>query len=236
MTDTFSRNIAISGALHAAVLLAVFFKAVLIPNEPIEIRRAIRVDIVGLPQKQIEPVTLAPPPAPETSLPKKVEPAPAPKAATKPAAKPTANAQREALNRLKTMSALEKIQADVKESAEKKPAKTAVIAGNQVNAGNSLTGLNKIEYDRYFDELETKIRAQWNLPQWLADAPLKAQVQILIDGRGMISRKTMVRSSGNEVFDAKVMEALEGASPLPVPPQRLQGLLATSGIIMNFPE
>src|SRR4051812_44793235 len=96
--DNFYRNIAISLGLHFFVVLLIFFRAVTMPSEPLELRNAIRVDVVGLPQKMQElpePVTEKPAPvAPKTpDLPKKEEPtpvkpkapeAPSPKAKAKP--------------------------------------------------------------------------------------------------------------------------------------------------------
>jgi colicin import membrane protein len=248
MTDTFSRNLTISAVGHAVVLALIFVRAVLIPSEPIEIRRAIRVDVVDLPQKMTEEQMKAapappPPPSKTESKPEPAKPEPVKAAPPKPdtvnlsKAKPkdVAKSQSAALAKLKALAALEKIKHDVSE--EKKPAKPAtVVKGNQVAAGNSLTGLDRIEYDKYFDDLEGKIRAQWSIPQWLADGDYKAQVQILVDERGYVTKKIMRRSSGNEVFDAQVMAAIDGSSPLPPPPARLQGLLSTSGIILNFPE
>jgi len=224
------------------------------PSEPIEIRRAIRVDVVDLPTKMTEeqlraaePMPAKAEPAKETPKPEpvKAEPAkPEPVKLNKPDAKvakpkDTAKTQSAALAKLKALSALDKIKQDVseeKKSAAKAAKPTTIVKGNQVSAGNALTGLDKIEYDKYFDDLEGKIRAQWSIPQWLADGNFKAQVQILIDERGYVTKKIMRRSSGNEVFDAQVIAAIEGSSPLPAPPARLQGMLSTSGIILNFPE
>ncbi len=251
--DTFSRNVMISLGAHAVLLMFIFLRAVFVPSEPIEIRRAIRVDVVGLPAKMPEKVEL-PPPAPEPKpiaapskpeppakeLPPKVEPKkPEPKAPTvnldkKKPAPDTKKAQASALDKIKQMSALDKIKEDVAKDA--KPSKPTVIAGNQVSQGNSLTGLEKIEYDRYFDDIEGKVRANWSIPQWLAESPLKAQVQILIDSAGYVTKKIIRRSSGNAIFDAKVIEAIEASSPLPAPPDRLRGVLSTGGIILNFPE
>jgi len=247
MTDTFSRNVFISLGGHALVLALIMVRAVFVPTDPIEIRRAIRVDVVDLPRKMTE-TTLSPPPKAAEPAVKPVKetapskPAEPPKPETVNLAKPdpkakkpdTAKRQKQALAQIKAMTALDKIKQDVSKEKEAKP--STVVAGNQVSAGNSLSGLDKIEYDRYFDELENKIRAQWSIPQWLADSPYKAQVQVLIDERGYVIKKIMRRSSGNEVFDSKVIEAIEGSSPLPVPPQRLHGMLSTSGIILNFPE
>ncbi len=258
MTDHFSRNLTISAVGHAVVLALIFVRAAFMPSEPIEIRRAIRVDVVDLPMKMTEEQLKAAEPLPAKTEakpepikeaakppePAKPEPAkPEPVKLSKPDAnakpKDTSKSQNDALAKIKAMNALDKIREDVK--GEKKPpvkdAKPAqVIKGNQVSAGNSLTGMDKIEYDKYFDELEGKIRAQWSIPQWLADGNFKAQVQILIDERGYVTKKIMRSSSGNEIFDAQVMAAIDASSPLPVPPARLHGRLSTGGIVLNFPD
>jgi TonB family protein len=135
------------------------------------------------------------------------------------------------------MAALDRIKNEVGEEKRKKPDKTGTkVAGNQLHAGNALTGLDKIEFDRYFDDLHQKVLDNWSIPQWLADMPLKAQVQILLDEKGFVTKKTLLKSSGNQIFDNKVLAAIESSSPLPVPPARLVGKLSTSGIILNFPE
>lgn len=250
LPGTFERSLMYSGIAHATLAVLLFVRAVIVPSEPIEIRRAIRVDVVDLPRKMTEPEVLAPPASePIKDLPKKDEPKPLEKpkeiakAHEKPAVKEPkkvdlSKSQNKALDKLKALSALEKIKNEVSESKKAKAGEkqTAVIRGNQVNAGNSLSGLDKIEFDRYFDDLHQKVLANWSIPQWLADAPLKAQVQILVDEKGVIIKKTLLKPSGNQIFDGKVMEAVEASSPLPIPPARLVGKLATSGIILNFPE
>jgi colicin import membrane protein len=245
--DRFSRDLAISLGLHAAVVLLIFFKAVLIPSEPIDLRNAIRVDMVDLPRKMEtlpEPAKEPAPTVPEKpkELPPKPEAAPV-KTATPPTATPKApkanveKAQNNALNRIKAMSALDKIRQDVKAEKEKasKP-KPDVVRGNQVSAGNSLTGLERIEYDHYFDMLKGKVLSQFNLPQWLADQGFKAQVLVLIDERGYIVKRQIKVSSGNDIFDTKVLEAVDASSPLEPPPARLRGLLSTAGIVLRFPQ
>ena len=253
MTDTFQRNLAISGGLHLAVVAMIFFKTILVPSEPIEIRRAIRVDIVRLPQKITEPVVLPPEPVaqpvpdaappkpapPVKELPPKAVEAPKPKGPSVDLSKKkkpvdTKKAQQEALNRLKANDALAKIQEEL--AKEKAKAGAKAIAGNEISKGNSLTGIARIEYDRYASEIESKIRANWALPQWLAEAKLSAQVRFLVDADGTITRKTIVRSSGNQIFDQEALTAVANSSPLPPPPQRLVGALSSTGITVGFPE
>ncbi len=248
MTDALGKEVVYSFGLHIAVLIVLLFEAVIVPRDPLEIHNAIRVDVVGLPEKMNDQPLLpkaeekAPAPEPKKT---KLPPKEAAHEATKPMAptlpSPKAKkidlekSQRQALNQIKSMQALEKIKSQLKETKEKEQ-KGTLVKGNQVNEGNSLTGLEKIEYDRYFDELKGKILAQWNIPQWLADANLKAQVQVLIDERGYVIKKIFRRSSGNTVFDDSVIAAIDSSSPLPVPPKRLQGGLSTRGVVLNFPE
>ena len=245
--DPFHRNIAVSLALHLGAVLLIFFRAVMVPNEAIDIRNAIRVDMVDLPRKMetlpepaTEPTTVEKP----KELPKKVEPTPKAVHTPTPVSKNTKvnveKTQSNALSKIKAMNAMEKIKKELEEEREKnaRKAKRAAepVRGNKVSAGNSLTGLERIEYDRYFDELRGKILSQFNVPQWLADADLKAQVLVLIDERGYVVKRVLKTSSGNDVFDSKVLEAIENSSPLPPPPSRLRGLLSTAGIVFNFPQ
>jgi colicin import membrane protein len=244
MTDTLSRNLFISIGGHLALVLVIFFQAVMIPHDPLELRTAIRVDVVGLPDKiqELTPKEEAKPepaaPAPKLP-PKETMVEPKPKAPQMPNTKEKktdfSKSQKQALNKLKSLEALEKIKSQVSEGTGKaKP--TQVIKGQAINEGNSLTGLEKIDFDRYLQDVKDRILNQWSIPEWMADAKLKAQVLVLIDERGYVTRKIFRKSSGNIVFDDTVKSAIDAASPLPAPPKRLQSQLATSGIIFNFPE
>jgi colicin import membrane protein len=238
MTDTFSRSIWVSLMGHGIVAMLLFLKAFVAPQEPIQIRNAIRVDMVGLPDKVVElpkpqdKPAPAPPAAPVPAKKAESKKTEAPKVDLKKKKKELAKSEKQAMEKLKAMDAIEKMKKEL--SRSKTGAKP--VKGNQLAKGNSLTGLERIEYDRYFDQLKSKVLEAWNLPQWLANQDLHASVRVLIDERGYIVKKTVERSSGNEVFDSKAMEAVEASSPLPEPPQRLRGILSTSGIIFSFPE
>lgn len=246
MTDSLSRPLCISLAAHFGLLSLFFLKMTFFPAQPIEIKRAIRVDLVGMPDKVVEPkpapaVAEAPkaPPVQETPAPKvekKVEAKkPAPKVAAKKKADPKKieKSQESALSRLKALAALEKIKQEA-EAAE--VAAEAPVKGNQVSKGNSLTGLEQIEYDRYFDQVEQLLYTHWLLPEWLINAGLRAQALVLVDKTGHVIKKEIIKSSGNPTFDAHVIAAIEKAAPFPAPPARLQGVLADQGFVFNFPE
>ncbi len=240
MTDSLSKPISLSLAAHAGLLALFLLKMTFFPAQPIEIKRAIRVDLVGMPDKvQQKPVREAAAPKPEpvpTPAPAPKVEAPKPQAKAKPVAKKPdpkkiEKSQESAINRLKALAALESIrkEAEAQETSEQ-------IKGNEVSKGNSLTGLEQIEYDRYYDDLEKAIYTNWALPEWLVNAGLRAQALVLIDENGHVIKKEIIKSSGDATFDAHVMSAIEKSSPFSPPPGRLKGVLAHQGIVFNFPE
>jgi colicin import membrane protein len=247
MSDTFSKSIVLSLAAHFALVIALVFRAVFIPDEAIDLREAIRVDVVGLPEKEQqlpeptpEPAKPTPPPPPSGEAAAKPELV---KAKPQPPKTPTvdlsknkkvdvAKMQKKALQEIKAMSALDKI----REEVSNQPAKPKQVKGNSISAGNSLTGLEKIDFDRYFSELEGKVRQNWSLPQWLIDAGFRAQALVMIDETGAIKEKKIIKSSGNAEFDQRVLETLQNSGPFPAPPERLRDVLSAKGIIFNFPQ
>jgi colicin import membrane protein len=242
MSDSLSKPISLSLAAHCALIAIFFLKMTFFPAEPIQIKRALRVDLVALPEK------VATPPAPAPAEEPKAVPAPpqeAPKPEVKTPAKPKPKAQKpkidakkleksqeSAVNRLKAMEALEKLKSEQAEAQKK----AQEFKGNQVSKGNSLTGLEQLEYDRYFDQVEQLVYSNWSLPEWLAQSELRAQAMVLVDASGNVTKKKILKSSGNEVFDAQVLASIDKSSPFPAPPARLQGVLANQGFIFNFPD
>ena len=138
--------------------------------------------------------------------------------------------QLDAINKLKQMSAFDKLK-DAKPNAEPAPQ----FRGNIINAGDSLIGLEKIQFDDYFSKLKSHVSEQWDLPQWLSNANLSAQAGVQIDERGFVIKKQLIKSSGNEIFDEKVLSTLEKSSPFPAPPNRLRDVVRARGIVFNFP-
>ncbi len=241
-SETFSRNIILSLILHGSVIILLTVKAFLAPSEPIQIRNSIRVDIVGLPDKakQIAPPapTAKPEPVVTPAPPKEVKVAPPTPKVEKLDLSKAKSVQERALERLKAMEAVERMKSELQaeQQAAKKAEQAASFKGNVLNEGDSLTGLEKIDFDRYFSGVESKIRSSWQLPGWLSNANLRAQARVLIDSSGQVIKREIISSSGNEVFDAEVLSAIDRSSPFPEPPDRLKNVLASRGIIFNFPE
>lgn len=245
--DSFQRNLWLSVALHVALVLLFVIKAAWLPSDDLLIRSALRVDLVGMPDK----VQTVSEPAPEPAVAKpepvkpvtpKVEPAKPPKVALEkkpekaPDLKKSQETQKKAMERLKALQAIDKLKGEVSDREANQKPKEPTFKGNMVNSGDSLTGLERIEYDRYFATIENQVKSNWNLPGWLAEAQLRAQALVMIDAGGQVVRRQVVRPSGNEVFDAQVLAAIDRSAPFPKPPSRLKDVLALKGIVFNFPD
>lgn len=238
-SDSFSRPVVVSIVAHALLVGLFAVRAAWFPNEPMMIRNAIRVDIVGLPDKVEAPEIETPaPPAPPKVEAKKVEvQKPAAPKVPAPSLKTAKETQRKALEKLKAMEAIEKLKGEVSEakSKEEMGKRPRRFAGNTPSAGNELTGLERLDFDRYFASLESQIRANWHLPGWLAQAQLRAQALVMINEQGQIIKRELLASSGNDVFDAEVLDAID-RSTFPAPPERLRDVLSLRGVVFNFPE
>jgi colicin import membrane protein len=260
--DQFNRGIGVSFAIHAVLISFFTLKAVFFTPEAIDFTQAIRVDMVGLPDK-VEPKDLTSETSAKPALPPKEEPKPVvekpaeKKAETKPelpkhqpkkddAVNLEKNkvSQQSAIEKLKAMAALEKIKAEVAEDKKKTtpPAtgqdKTgeAKVKGNMVSPGTSLTGLNKLQHDNYGAELNRHIKKNWTLPEWLTNRNLKAQMVVYIDSHGNILERKLVKSSGNPEYDEAVIKAVDDSAPFPAPPEKFQAYLSVNGILIGFPE
>lgn len=163
------RGLAVSFALHAFLLSLFTLKAVFFTPKPIDFSQAIRVDMVGLPDKEMpkdltEPATKTPAAKPTPVEEKKVETPPkeTPKKETKVAEKKNPlpekkdnesvnlekvkAKQQSAIDKLKAMAALEKIKEEVQNT---KPEATAqntsgTQAGTKPVRGNVVTPGNSL--------------------------------------------------------------------------------------------
>lgn len=270
--EDYKSGLGVSFALHAFVLSFFILNTVFFPSEKIDFSQAVRVDIVALPDKKQDlPPKKADEPKKETPAPKKEPPKPEPvKEAAKPPPEPPKPAaktpvkdpdainlnkakekQQDALERIKAMSALEKIKADVnkdEEEARKKQAQEALekakqqaqqasqVKGNVLSAGSSLTGLDKLQHQSYLSDLDAHVKQYWTLPEWLSRQDYKAQARVFVDARGQIIGRRIIKSSGNPAYDEEVLATIDKAAPFPAPPEKFKDILNIDGIIIGFPE
>lgn len=238
----FRSSLKLSLGLHVFVLLFFTIKAFLIPTDNIDYTSAIRVDIVALPDKldpqQVElvkPEEKAEKPKAQPKEKEIAQPAkPEPDAIT---LKKSKSKQQEALDRLKKMSAIDRIKNEVETNKKKADAleKVSQVKGNILSAGTSLTGLNKLQHDQYISELDARIKRNWTKPRWIKDE-LKARVRIKIDQNGNLISKVLEVSSGEPAYDDLVLETIDRSVPFPAPPEKFIDIAAVRGILIGFPD
>ena len=231
----------ISLSLHLSLFLILAIKIVVFPDSRLEHIRAVRVDFIALPDKN-----------PELSTPgeekPKTEETPTPPVEEKPVAKPETDSKPKVKPKLakpdtklkeQQSSALQRIAALSK--IKKKKTDSAIpegttVKGNRLNEGNSLTGVEKIEYNRYLSDLDLHIKKNWHLPEWLMSKPLTASILVRFDENGQLLEKKLLRSSGNKEFDKEALEAVNLSVPFPKPPENLINYFQSQGIELRFPE
>lgn len=255
-TDKLGRYVGISVGLHLAVLAMLTLRAVFYPSEPLVLERAIRVDMVGLPDKQAK---LPPAPKPKEAKP---ESGPQPKTEVKPEAakpepsrpdkvalpdRPKAEPDNAKINldktkakqdsALKRLAALRKLEEEAAANKAKQTAsKPTLVKGNEISPGSALNGIAKLENDSYLTSIDGHVKQYWDVPNFLANASLSASIVIYLDESGNVVKKRMVKSSGNQIFDQTVINAVEKASPFPTPPKKLVNIFMVDGIHLGFPE
>lgn len=249
--DEFRQALVKSLIAHGVLLLIFTVRALFFTDEPLRLESAIRVDIVGLPDKvatlppleenqpPAEKITAPPPPASKELPPIAKQAAEQKKVIlkpTKPDPKAVQKNQNAALKRLDAMKRLEEqARADnARKAFEAAKAANAQVKGNQISRGSALSGLTRLDHARYLNDLEARIRASWHPPKFLAKAGLRVRVVLLLDQNGGLLKKTIVQSSGNGVFDESAISAIEESLPLPPPPANLRDLLASRGVELDL--
>jgi colicin import membrane protein len=254
--DEFSRGVILSLTLHLGIILFFVIKGFIFKDEVIDYSQAIRVDIVGLPEKiKQAPIKSLTPPKEIPSvvdLPKEVVPLPLPlppkvdkDSLNLDQLKKNEAKQKEAFQKLKTMTAIERIQKEVeKEKKETKdskksteagaPAKNVLIKGNILAPGSELFGIDKIQHENYAAELDRHVKQFWSLPEWLNRKGYKGQLIVRIDERGQIVTRELLKSSGNQQFDESIIATIDQSNPLPAPPEKLSAKVRSEGILIGF--
>jgi colicin import membrane protein len=245
-----------NGILHVSFFILMALKTFILPQESITLEPAIRVDLVDLPDKLTGPQAL---PEPETKTAEPVKPATEAKAPPKTSAEmkpvpkdvfdPRAKAKKKALDKLKELEkaekkrdALEQIEKQVAAqeiadaNARREKVKQSLIKGNVLSAGTSLTGLNKSQFNTYLDVVVSRVKSHWNLPEWLQNSKLRAVVVVYLDESGNITKRTLVKPSGDQRFDDLALKAVDESTPLPRPPEKFTEIVKHDGLQMGFPD
>lgn len=246
-SDRWDKGLLYSLGAHAIIASMLLVKSVFWDSPVIDYQSAVRVDLVGLPDK-LTPKDLAPA-AEKIELEDKVaaseekaspaKPTLVQKAAKEPEAiniskvKDLSKNQSDAINKLKTLSALEKIQADVN-SSDKSKTKSMVVKGNVISPGTALTGLSRLQMDDYQGILDTHVKKHWYVPEWLSKKKYLAVARVFVDETGIVIGKKIEKASGNVSFDESVLSTIDSSSPLPPPPEKFTAKAKYEGIMFEF--
>lgn len=149
--------------------------------------------------------------------------------------------QKEAFEKLKKISAIEKIKQDVKqetkiENLQKALSQTAPIKGYKVSAGSALTGIDKLDANTYLQSLDMQVKKQWALPQWLMNKPFKTRIHVKFNQQGKILSNVVMLSSGNASYDNYCLQAVANAAPFPEVPEKFTDKFSIDGVVIGFPE
>lgn len=255
-----NRGFYVSLIAHISLIVFMIIKVSFFTKPQLNLSEAIRVDMVGLPEKYNpaqksndlpEKIEKQPEPFVETKPEPKVEAKPEekrpelkPQAKPDPKAKPDNDAvslnkskqkQKDALEKLKKMSAIEKIRQLV-QNQKSADAAAKVLKGRVLSKGTSPTGLDKIQSENYLVQLDALIKAKWALPQWLIGKPLKTKVLVKIHPDGRVADRKIVQSSGNPTYDEYCIQAIEKAAPFPKVPEKFTEIYNEDGVLFGFPE
>ena len=134
--------------------------------------------------------------------------------------------QNQAIDKLQAMESIEKIKKEVEQFEPDSAVSNAGGTGQEVS----------FETLKYFTSLKAHINMYWSLPQELADRKLRAEIYTIINNDGRVLKGRIIKSSGNMDFDARVLETIEKASPLPSPPTKEIEKMLSEGVVFKFPE
>ena len=257
--DSFKVFLIVSFLAH--IVLSIYFllspEIDLFSKEPVYVKKAVRVDSIGLPELK-QKMTSTSTASSEKKLIVKKEPVkkkqekkivkkktikPKKKIKKQAKVKPPASQskknivdkkklqqqQSEAIEKLKALESIDQIKREVEETPSYK--------GSKISEGISETGeeIQDFEMVKYFTLLTSHINMYWNLPQELAVQNLRATIYVEISDNGVVLKKQIKESSGNEEFDARVLETVERASPFPRPIPSVQKQIA-EGMVFGFPQ
>lgn len=238
--DSFNKFLLISIGFHLLIILIFNVKTHFFPSKDLIIGSSVRVDMVALPDK-IDSMKKAT----QKLVSKNKKKTKKKKVKKKKIKKKKPKKKNPKVNLKKQQSAIEKLKAEaaierlrkLEEEKASEPEETQEIEfkGNRLSSGTQLEGLSQIQFERYYDELKAKLYESWSIPQWLSEGDYKAQALVSIDANGNVTAKSILTSSGNEVFDNAVFTAIDNANPFPPPPDRLKSLISGKEIVFVFP-
>ena len=177
------------------------------------------------PPKEEKAPPAPPAPAPEPAKPVAAGPAPlAVPAAAKP---PPQKGESAAERRKRLFGAFDRTSKSTAEPEELEGEEDGDPDGDSATA----------EGERYYGLLSVQVKRRYDVSDTIPESErmhLRAQVALRISRSGEVIDTKLMRSSGNELFDAAVLAAVKRASPFSPPPEPLRSALQRDGVVLEF--
>ena len=230
----FKKYLLISFLIHLSISLS-FFNFIPLFKKDLRLDTAVRVDMLDLPDLPSKKKV-----SKKRKVKKKPKPLPVKKKPTKKLEKKKKEEPKVAKKEEKSKDEefQEEVAQEIEKNEELNETEDQKRKGNQISEGAD-EGSNEIseeqleEINIYASQVESLIRSSWNLPKYLIELDLEAQIEIKISDLGQITFIKLNQSSGNEVFDSHVLKAVESVAPYPIPPFSIQRLLK-DGIVFSL--
>ena len=231
-----------SVVLHALVIAAALILPKLL-DKPVALRKPVIARLVAqgkprpkgqLPRKETPPPPAAAAPAPASTPAVAPSSAPSKTAKTMPGKAPPRKAQpsRQELMRRALASAAGAVDTSPRPRDELPLSEREGLpeGSPQGTATDAQVG------EKYFSEVHEAILANYVLPSVISERErmyLKASLLAFIGPDGRLIKHTILKPSGNALFDQALEAALQ-KTKLPAPPAELQRSLANDGVELNF--
>lgn len=253
----FSRRLAISFTLHFLILFAFGLGGIFLAPPKIPLIQSYQVNLVALPSKNYPKAPLAKrqvlPKTPISQL-EKIPALPTPKAIPEPLARtkpqikpkpkpeisiPSANQVdsriNEALSKLKSKSGEKESESIIgdNENTDSHDAKT--IEGMGLSAADLEA---HPDVSLFISQLRQKVRNEWIVPLSLRDKDLRllSVALIRLHSDGDLLELTLLKSSGNHVYDQSVLRAVKRAAPFSDLPVIIRKDAKDRGFELGFPS
>jgi colicin import membrane protein len=225
----FGRSFVLSAVVHIGLVLVLFLGVRWQSHAP----ETITVDLVEAPPAPVvepKPVPAPPPPKPapepevkpeprvekpQIAIPEKPKPKPKPEVKAEPKPKPEVKPKPdpEFQKRLQEQVAQEQRALD-QQRAERELRE--LIAKQQADAARVASAARSKALNEYIARIQAKVRSNWILPADIQGNPEAVFLVAQLPTGEVLSIK-LVKSSGNDAYDAAVERAILKSSPLPLP-------------------
>lgn len=230
--------------LSVSILLHIFLLCMFLSDfscsadKKIIIQESIKVRVVDFPEKEKIKKIKAKKKKPAKRFKKKAKKKKAKKKKTKKKLKNKKSKKRaQALNLAKKQAlALKKQKRKEAQGAAFKKIEELKQAATALKKQKEKESYNDLKSYAYFSKIKRHIQSEWNLPNFLVGQNLRATLNIQFDQGGHITKLSLEEPSGNETFDALLLETVKAASPLPLPPEEVRKDSKYRSIWLKFPD